>query len=68
MMVNWIIDLERKQSSNAQYTRREILEKCPVLHSIHNVDREEKVCKALSLTGTKVKPEDLDHRMKMRAR
>ena len=38
----------------------------PVPHSINNVDFEEKVFKALSLTGTKVKPEDLDvcHRMK----
>ena len=38
----------------------------PVPNSISNVDFEEKVCKALSLTGTKVKPEDLDvcNRMK----
>ena len=37
-----------------------------VPHSINNVDLEEKVCEALSLTGTKVKPDDLDacHRMK----
>ena len=33
---------------------------------INNVDLEEKVCKELSLTDTKVKPDDLDacHRMK----
>ena len=32
----------------------------------HSINFEEKVFKALSLTGTKVKPEDLDvcHRMK----
>ena len=38
----------------------------PVPHSINNVDFEKKVFKALSLTGTEVKPEDLDvcHRMK----
>ena len=38
----------------------------PVLHSINNVDLEEKVCEVLSLTGTKVKPVDLDpcYRMK----
>lgn len=29
-------------------------------HSINNANLEEKVCKALSLTGTKVKLEDLD--------
>ena len=37
-----------------------------VPHSVNNVDLEEKVCKVLSFTGTKVKPDDLDacHRMK----
>ena len=52
--------------SNAQYIRREMLDINPVSHSKNNVDLEEKVCKALSLTGTKVKPDDLDacHRMK----
>ena len=43
-----------------------MLEINPVPHSINNVDLEEKVCEALSLTGTEVKPDDLDacHRMK----
>ena len=43
-----------------------MLEINPVPHSINNVDLEEKVCEVLSLTGTKVKPDDLDacHRMK----
>ena len=43
-----------------------MLEIDPVPHSINNVDLEEKVCEALPLTGTKVKPNDLDpyHRMK----
>ena len=42
-----------------------MLEINPIPHSINNVDCEEKVCEALSLTGTKVKPDDLDacHRM-----
>ena len=40
------------------------------LHLINNVDLEEKFCKALSLTGTKVKLDDLDacHRMKKKLR
>ena len=52
--------------SNAQYIRKEMLEINPVPLSINNDDLEEKVCKALSLSGTKVKPDDLDacHRMK----
>ena len=43
-----------------------MLEINPVPLSINNVDLEGKVCEALSLTGTKVKPDDLDacHRMK----
>ena len=66
LIVNRIINLERNALSNAQYIRREMLEINPVLHSINNVDLEEKVCDALSLTGTKIKPDDLDacHRMK----
>ena len=43
-----------------------MLEIIPVPHSINNVDLEEKVSEALSLIGTKVKPDDFDvcHRMK----
>ena len=65
LLVNHI-NLERNALSNAQYTRREMLVINPVPHSINNVDLEEKVCEALSLTGTKFKPDDLDacHRMK----
>ena len=49
-----------------EYIRREMLEINPVPHSINNIDFEEKVCKALSLTGTKDNPEDIDscHRMR----
>ena len=66
LIVNRLINLERNALSNAQYIRREVLEKNRVPHSINNVDLEEKVCEALSLTGTKVKPDNLDacHRMK----
>ena len=65
-LVNCIINLERNALSNAQYIRREMLETNLVPHSINNVDLEEKDCEALSLTDTKVKPDDLDacHRMK----
>ena len=66
LLVNCIINLERNALSNAQDTRREILKINPVPYLINNADLEEKVCKALSLTGTKVKLDDLDacHRMK----
>ena len=66
LLFNRIINLERNAFSNAHYIIRKVLVINPVPHSINNVDFEEKVYKALSLTGTKVKPEDLDacHRMK----
>ena len=43
-----------------------MLEINPVLHSINNVDLQEKICKDLFLTDTKVKTDDLDacHRLK----
>ena len=60
------MNLERNALSNGQYITREMLEINLVPHSINNVDLEEKVCEALSLTGTKIKPDDLDacYRMK----
>ena len=66
LLVNCIITLERNALSSAQYIRCEMLEINPVSHSINNFDLEEKVCEVLSLTGSKVKPDDLDacHRMK----
>ena len=60
LLVNRIINPERNTLSNAQYIRREILEINPVRHAMNNVDLEEKVCEALPLTGTKVKPDDVD--------
>ena len=65
-LVNRIINLERNALSNTQCIRREMLELNPVPHSMNNVDLEKKVCEGLSLTDTKVKPDDLDacHRIK----
>ena len=56
--------------NNAKYIRREILEINTVSLSINSVDVEEKVCKALSMTATKVKLGDLEvsHRMKKKNR
>ena len=58
MLYSSIVHLEKNAASNAQYHRRETLELNPVSH-IHNVLEDTK-CKALSLTGQEVVPEDLD--------
>ena len=69
-MADQIVNLERNALSNAQYMRREILEINLVLPSVKNDDLEEKVCDDLSLTGTKVRSNDLDacHRIKKKAK
>ena len=56
--------------SNAKHIRREILEINTASLSINSVDLEEKVCEALSMTGTKVKLGDLEvcDRMKKKDR
>ena len=61
-----IIQLERNAVTNSQYSRRETIELNPVPAEIHDDVLEENVCKALSLTGVNVVPEDLQacHRMK----
>ena len=61
-----IIQLERSAVTNSQYSRRETIELNPVPAEIHDDVLEENVCKALSLTGVNVVPEDLQacHRMK----
>ena len=58
------MQLERNAVSNAQYHRRESIEINPVPASISNEELE--VCKALSLTGHEVIPDDLQacHRLK----
>ena len=65
MLPNRIIYLERNALNNAQYIRREILEINPVRQSISNDELEQRVCFALSLTGTTVIIDDMYvcHRM-----
>ena len=65
-LVNRFINLERDTLNNAQYIRRKMLEINPVPYWINNINLEEKFCKVVSLTGTKVMSDDLDafHRMK----
>ena len=61
-----IIQLERNTVTNSQYSRRETIELNPVPAEIHDNVLEENACKALSLTGVNVIPEDLQafHHMK----
>ena len=66
LLLKRITNLERNALNNAQYVRRETIEINPIPQSIPNTDLENKVCQALSLTGTTVTPDDLQacHRMK----
>ena len=52
--------------TNSQYSRRETIELNPVPADITEDVSEENICKALSLTGVNVVPNDLHacHRMK----
>ena len=61
-----IIQLERNTVTNSLYSRRETIELNPVPAEIHEDVLEDSICKALSLTGVNVVPEDLQacHRMK----
>ena len=61
-----ILQLERNAVNNAQYHRRESLEINPVPASIGDDALESSVCRALSLTGHEIKPDDLQacHRLK----
>ena len=65
-----IIQLERNAVTNSQYHRRETIEINPVPESLEDEILEENVCKALSLTGVNVTPEQLHscHRLKKRNR
>ena len=65
-LLNRIIQLERNAVTNSQYSRRNTLELNPVRGEIHNDVLVASLCKALSLTGVNVVPEDLHscHRMK----
>ena len=61
-----IIQLERNAVTNFQYHRRETIEINPVPESLEDDILEGNVCKALSLTGVNVTPEQLHpfHRLK----
>ena len=63
-----IIQLESNAVNNAQYHRHESIEVSPVLASITDEELEDTICKALSLTGHEVIPDDLQacHRLKKR--
>ena len=54
-----IIQLESNTVTNSQYSRRETIELNPVPAEIHEGILEESICKALSLTGVNVVPENL---------
>ena len=66
LLLKRITNLERNALNNAQYVRRETREINPTPQSIPNTDLENKVCQALSLTGTTVAPDHLQacHHMK----
>ena len=66
LLTKRVVQLERNAVTNAQYHRRESVEVNPVPPSISDEELEVNICKALSLTGYEVKPEDLQacHRLK----
>ena len=66
LLTKTVVQLERNTVRNAQYHRRESVEVNPVPPSINDEELEVNICKALSLTGHEVKPDDLQacHRLK----
>ena len=68
LLLQGIIQLERNAVNNAQYHQRESLEVNPVPSDIGDNVLEETVCRAISLTGHEVTPDDLHayHRLKTR--
>ena len=52
--------MEQSSLDNAQYLRREIIEMSPVPLEVSSNELEGLVCKALSLTGNEVHPNDLE--------
>ena len=54
-----LIQQERNAVNSSQYYKREKKEKKPVPRSLEGDILEENVCKALSLTGVNVTPEEL---------
>ena len=65
-LLNRLIQLESNADTNSEYSRWETFELKPVPAKIYEDLLEESICKALSLTGVNVVPEDLQacHRMK----
>ena len=65
-LLNRIIQLEHSAVTNSHYNRRETTEVNPVPAEIQDDVLEARICKALSLTGVNIAPEDLHawHRMK----
>ena len=65
LLTERVVQLERNAVTNAQYHRRESVEVNPVPPSINGEELEMSICKALSLTGHEVKPDDLQayHRL-----
>ena len=59
LLTERVVQLERNAVTNAQYHRRESVEVNPVPPSISDEELELNICKALSLTGREVKPDDL---------
>ena len=66
LLLKQITSLECNALNNAQYFCKETIEINPIPQSLPNTALENKVCKALSLNGTKVTHDDLQasHRMK----
>ena len=62
--------LQRNTLDSSQYLRREMIEINPVPEDIQDMQLEESICQALSLTGTPVSAGDLEacHRMRRRDR
>ena len=54
-----IIQLEHNAVTNSQYSRRETIELNPVPAEIHEDVLEDSICKALSLIGVNVAPDNL---------
>ena len=54
-----VIQLEHNAVASSQYSRRETIELNPVPADITEDALEENICKALSLTGVNVVPNDL---------
>ena len=59
LLIKRVINLECNALNTAQYVRRETIEINPIPQSISFADLENKVCQALSLTGTTVTPDIL---------